>query len=91
MSPSKQLALLTISRGAEEAYDHLLHLVLYTHPAYYLDVLHPTEDLVLHLEARLHAESRALLDRKRVLVKVFQRAGLAQVDDDVRSALDLQT
>jgi len=45
---------------------------------------------VLDAEARLHAEGRALFDGERLLVEGLEGAGLRQVDDDVRSALDFQ-
>jgi len=71
-------------------YNHLLHLILQPHPAHNLHILHPAQNLVLHFEARLHAERRALLDREGVLVEPLERAGLAEVDDDVRAALDFE-
>ena len=45
---------------------------------------------MLDLEPRLHSERGTLLDGERVLAQILQRAGLAGVDDDVLSALDLQ-
>lgn len=46
---------------------------------------------MLHLKPRLHAERRALLDRKWVLIQVIQRARLGELDNDVRAAFDFQT
>lgn len=45
---------------------------------------------MLHLKPRLHPERRALFDGKRLLVQRLQRAGFAEVDDDVRAAGDFQ-
>lgn len=45
---------------------------------------------MLDAEAGLHAESGALLDGEGLLVEGLEGAGLGQVDDDVRSALDFQ-
>lgn len=45
---------------------------------------------MLDAEAGLHAESGALLDSERLLVEGLKGAGLGQVDDDVRSALDFK-
>lgn len=73
-----------------QTHNHLLHLTLQQPPVDDLDVLQPAQDLVLDAEARLHAERRALLDREGVLVERLERAGLRQVDDDVRPALDLE-
>ena len=72
-------------------YNHLLHLLLHAHPRDDLHVLHAAEDFVLDAEASLHAESGALLDGEGLLVEGLEGAGLGQVDDDVRSALDFQT
>ena len=71
-------------------HNHLLHLILDTHTTHDLDVLHPAKNLMLHLEARLHAEGGALLDGEGVLVEVLERAGFGQVDDDVLAALDFE-
>lgn len=72
-------------------YNHLLHLLLDAHPRDDLHVLHAAEDVVLDAETGLHAESRALLDGERLLVEGLEGAGLGQVDNDVRSALDFET
>jgi hypothetical protein len=45
---------------------------------------------VLDAEAGLHAERRALLDGEGLLVEGLEGAGLRQVDDNVRAALDFQ-
>ena len=71
-------------------YNHLLHLLLDAHPRHDLHVLHAAEDVVLDAEAGLHAERRALFDGEGLLVEGLEGAGLRQVDDDVRSALDFQ-
>lgn len=71
-------------------YNHLLHLILYTHPADDLHVLHAAQNLVLDLETGFHAEGGAFLDCEGMLVEVFKRARLGQVDDDVGSAFYLQ-
>lgn len=71
-------------------YNHLLHLLLHAHPRDDLHVLHAAEDFVLDAEASLHAESGALLDGEGLLVEGLEGAGLGQIDDDVRSALDFQ-
>jgi hypothetical protein len=75
----------------QPAYNHLLHLVLHAHPAHHLDILQPAQNLMLDLEAGLHAEGGALLDGEGVLVEVLQGAGLGEVDDDVGSALHFKT
>ena len=72
-------------------YNHLLHLLLDAHPRDDLHVLHAAEDIVLDAEAGLHAESGALLDGEGLLVEGLESAGLGQVDDDVRSAIDFET
>ena len=46
---------------------------------------------MLDAEAGLHAEGGALLNGEGLLVEGLEGAGLGQVDDDVRSALDFQT
>jgi hypothetical protein len=71
-----------------QTHDHLLHLVLHPHPADHLHILHPAQDLVLHLEPRLHSERGALLDGERMLVQGFKSARFGQVDDDVGAAFD---
>ena len=38
---------------------------------------------MLHAKAGFHPERRALLNRKRMFVQVFQRARFGEVDDDV--------
>ena len=45
---------------------------------------------MLDAEAGLHAERRPFLDGEGVLVQFVQRSGLGQVDDDVRTAFDLE-
>lgn len=68
---------------AEGTDNHLLHLTLHAHATDDLHVLHPAQNLVLHLKAGLHAEARPLLDREGMLVQILESAGLAEVDDDV--------
>jgi hypothetical protein len=46
---------------------------------------------MLDLEAGLHAESGALLDGEGVLVEIFERARLREVDDDIGAAVDFQS
>lgn len=46
---------------------------------------------MLHLETGFHAEGGALFDGERVLVEVLHSTGLAEVDDDVATALHFQT
>jgi len=72
---------------AEGTDNHLLHLTLHAHATDDLHVLHPAQNLVLHLKAGLHAEARPLLDREGMLVQILESAGLAEVDDDVRAAI----
>jgi hypothetical protein len=69
---------------------HLLHLVAQTHARHLLEVLEPRQDLVLHLELRLHAELRALLDGEGLVLERLDGAGRLEVDDDVRAAFDLE-
>jgi hypothetical protein len=45
---------------------------------------------VLDAEAGLHAERRAFFNGEGLLVEGLEGAGLRQVDDDVRAALDFQ-
>jgi hypothetical protein len=55
-----------------------------------LEVLEPREDLMLHLELRFHAELGALLDGERVLLEGFKGTGGLEVDDYVRTSLNLE-
>ncbi len=71
-----------------DTYNHLLHLILHTHPADDLHILHPAQDLVLYLESCLHPEGSTFLDSEGMLVETLQRAGRGEVDDDVGAALD---
>lgn len=72
------------------AYHHLLQLVTDAHAGDLLQVLEASQDLVLHLELGLHAETSALLDGEGLLLELLEGAGSAQVDDDVLTALDLE-
>ena len=45
---------------------------------------------MLHPEPRLHAEIRALADRKGFVLERVQGAARGEVDDDVGSALDFE-
>ncbi len=45
---------------------------------------------MLNLKAGLHAECRPFFDRKGVLVEFLEGAGLAELNDDVGAALDLE-
>jgi hypothetical protein len=71
------------------AADHLLHLVADAVPLDVLHVLEPREDLMLHLEGRLHAEAAAFFDREGLVLERVERVGRLEVDYDVRTAVDL--
>lgn len=75
---------------AERA-DHLLSLLAYAVPLHDLEVLQAGQDLVLDLELDLHTILSAFLDCERRRFKVLQLAGMAEVDDDVRTTFDLAT
>ena len=72
-------------------YHHLLQLVANPHAGNLLEVLETGQDLVLDLELGLHAETSTLLDGEGLLLELLERAGRAQVDDDVGAAFDLET
>jgi len=74
---------------AQTTYDHLLRLARDAHPLDHLQVLHAGQDLVLDLEAHRHAECGALLNVERLVLERFELPRLAEIDDDVGSALDL--
>jgi hypothetical protein len=80
-----------ICMNKHRTHNHLLHLILHAHPAHHLHILHPAQDLMLHLEAGFHAESGALLDGEGVLVEILKGARLGEVDDDIGAAVDFQS
>lgn len=87
--PTLLLVLALVRRvGRVRAY-HLLHLVADAHALDHLHVLEPRQDLVLHLEARLHAKRRAFFDGKGLAFERVERAFAREVDDYVGPALDL--
>ena len=45
---------------------------------------------MLHLEARLHAERRALFDREGFVLERLERGCGLEVDDDVGTSLDFE-
>lgn len=71
-------------------YNHLLVLLAEDLALDDLDVLQAGEDLVLDLEADLHAEGSALLDCKGLLGQGIDGSGVLQIDDNVVAALDLE-
>ena len=45
---------------------------------------------MLHLEGRLHAEVGTFLDSERLVLEPVNRTRWREVDDDIRSTLNLQ-
>ena len=72
-----------------ETANHLLRLLANLHSLDDLDVLHAGENLVLDPEANLHSEGSALLDGKGLLLESFELSGLANIDNNIVSTLNL--
>ena len=71
-------------------YHHLLQLIAHWASGDLLEVLQAREDLVLHLELRLHAELGTLLDDEGLALELVNGAGRPKVDDDIGAAFDLE-
>lgn len=68
------------------------HLLILTNrdtlPFDLLDILQARQDLVLDLEFRLHSVCTTFLDDEGLLLQLFDRAGLGQVNNNRRATFD---
>ena len=76
---------------ANRAYNHFLHLIADTHALDHLNILQARKNLVLNLEACLHAESGALLDGERLLLELGKGVLCVKIDNNIWAALNLKT
>lgn len=74
----------------KKTHNHLLHLILQRSPAHDLHILQSTQNLMMDLKSRLHPECGAFLDGEGVVLEIFERAGLFEIDDDVWAAFDFE-
>ena len=76
---------------AEQTHNHLIILRNPNpFPLHHLQILQPTQHIMLHHELSFHAETRAFLDGEGLAFQLLDGAGRGQVDGDIRAAVDFQ-